>query len=244
MIPVVYEEPPECVSDEVARSYIEGLPPEEFRLRSIENKIPTPTDEWGVVDADKLIQAVMQTVSPEYRWTGKSDIHHGQWCRADYYAMQEILPESRAVAFRELAPNKMQIPRVFHNWIHAITVPPPMPSPEVMRESVREWIILKDFFKSVQEAAQTSRLFDRERARRSFTEEQEGILTSELQRRMDGILMHFDALETVPIERWPFSPHMRLQMAAGCIGSLVLSGCHRRSMHVRRPDKIRLPIAA
>lgn len=245
MMPVVYQDPPEDVNEEVARSFVEGLPPEEFRLRSIDDKIPTPTDRWGVVNSDQLIRDVMQTIHPDYRWTGKSDIHHGQWCRADYHAMQAALPQSRAVAFRELAPNKMQIPRVFHNWIHAITLPPPMPEPEVMRESVREWLILQDFFRSVQEAAQTERLFGRERVRRGgFTEEQEEIIAEEQRRRMEGVYTHFSALQTVPIERWPFSGDIKLPAAAGRIGNLVLSGFHRRSMHVRHPDKLRLPAAA
>lgn len=248
-MPVQYEDAPENANEEVARAFVEGLPPEEFRLRNINDKIKTPTDAWGVVNADKLIREVMESVHPDYQWTGKSDIHHGQWCRADYHAMQFALPESRAVAFRELAPNKMQIPRVFHNWIHAITLPPPMPDPNVMRESVREWVILQDFFRSVQEAAQVERLYARDRARRestgeSYTAEQEEIVAEEQRRRMEGVYTHFGALQTVPIERWPFSGDIKLPVAAGRIGNLVLSGFRRRSMHVRHPDKLRLPAAA
>jgi hypothetical protein len=248
-MPVQYEDPPENASFEVARSYVEGLPPEEFRLRPITEKIETPTDAWGVVDTDQLIRTVMGTVSPEYRWTGKSDIHHGQWCRADYVNKQHDVPESRALAFRELAPNKIQLPRVFHNWIHAITLPPAMPSPEVMHESVREWVILQDFFRSVQEAAQVERLYTRDRSRReangqTYSEEQEEIIDEERRRRMEGVYTHFGALQTVPIERWPFSGDIKLPVAAGRIGSLVLSGFHRRSMHIRRPDILRLPAAA
>lgn len=236
-MPVVYEEVPDNASEEVARAYTTGLPPKEFRLIDItREKIPTPIDERGIVDSDLLIEEINKTIKPEYRWPGASDKHHGQWRRSDYAALQAWSPESYAYSFREMAPNKMLIPRIYHNWIHAVTLEPPMPAPEVMRESVREWVILKNFFESVQQTTQIMRIFDRERDRRQFTAEQEDMLNEELLRKFAGVIMHFEAVETIPLERWPFSPDMKLQIAAGKIGNLVLRGWQRRTRDVRRPD--------
>jgi hypothetical protein len=237
-MPIVCEPVPDTSSEEVERAYLGGLPPVEFReiKDPSKEKIPTPLDERGIVDSDKLIQVVNETVRLEYKWPGKADKHHGQWQKADYVALQAWSPETHAFAFREMAPNKMLIPRIYHNRIHAVTVEPPMPPPEVMRESVKEWIIFKNFFESVQQTTQVVRIFDRERSRRTFNTQQEDILNEELLRKLSGVFLNLEALETVPIERWPFSPEMRLQIAAGQIGNLVLRGWQRRTRDVRRPD--------
>lgn len=60
------------------------------------------------------------------------DTHHLQWPRR-HYGGDDAEEGVLEYDFRELAISKAFMPRVFHNWIHKITEPPPMPAEEIMR---------------------------------------------------------------------------------------------------------------
>lgn len=113
------------------------LPPAEFRRHNIKTDglIETPLDERGLVDLDKLIDVVKLTVDSTYKWSSsRNDIHHLQWYSALYENDENSLVDSKA--FRDLTSRKTIIPRTFHNWLHHITEPPPVPDPEVMQYSI------------------------------------------------------------------------------------------------------------
>lgn len=109
------------------------LPPKHARLWDIaaDGKLPTPLNEHGVVDLDGLVELGRRTIEDSYDWTSSlNDIHHLQWPGA-FYVEDELTQE-----FRETVGRKAYIPRTFHNWLHYITEPPPLPSEEVMQHVV------------------------------------------------------------------------------------------------------------
>lgn len=111
------------------------LPPGSDRLWDIERqgKLETPLDSRGLVDLDGLVELGKQMVDENYQWTSRfNDVHHLQWPAASY--AEELGPPAHA--FRELVQRKAFIPRQFHNWLHILTLPPPLPSEEAMRYSI------------------------------------------------------------------------------------------------------------
>lgn len=109
------------------------LPPPELWLHNphTDDRIPTPLDERGLVNLTELIKQTKKTVDPGYDWASEfSDIHHLQWPNADY--ANEPDNPANPHEFRNLAISKLKVPRNFHNWIHKVTEPPPVPSAEVM----------------------------------------------------------------------------------------------------------------
>jgi hypothetical protein len=244
---VVYDEPPVDVSEEVTNSYIQGLPPYEWRLPQFrtrggiaENKIETPVDEWGLVDVDELVRRVKATMLPGYTWGGGSDRHHIGWPHAGYTAADASEADNIANSFRDLPMNKIWIPRIFHNWIHVVTSPPPMPSREVMSAYIDEWLVVRGFFNSVRDTMTTMRYYERIRLERAkegnaFTTEQERLLKEDLLRRFGGITLHAKLLEDMPLERWPISHDMLVLTAAGQVGDIVMRGWRRRTKDVQRP---------
>lgn len=110
-----------------------GLPPPEVRLwdKEKDEKLPTPLDNNGLADLDKLVVIGKKMVIEGHDWTSPfNDIHHLQWPGVGY-------GDETASTFRELVQRKAYIPRVFHNWLHHITLPPPLPSEEVMRHTIQ-----------------------------------------------------------------------------------------------------------
>ena len=98
--------------------------------------MPTPLDERGLVDMNGLVELAKETVDPSYDWaSSESDIHHLQWVSRRYDVATAFL-DVDGNAFRNLVNRKAYVPRVFHNWIHYITEPPPIPTQEVMQYSI------------------------------------------------------------------------------------------------------------
>jgi len=97
-----------------------------------DDHIDTPLDERGLVDTGELIRLMKLSVDPSYTWDSPfTDEHHLQWPNRwyDNNPDQEISPQR----FRNLTISKIDTPRIFHNWVHLITEPPPVPTEEVMR---------------------------------------------------------------------------------------------------------------
>ena len=110
-----------------------GLPPPHVRLwtKKRDEKIPTPLDNNSIADLDKLVVIGKKMVIEGYDWASPfNDIHHLQWPGVGY-------GDETASTFRELVQRKAYIPRVFHNWLHHITLPPPVPTEEVMRHTIQ-----------------------------------------------------------------------------------------------------------
>lgn len=106
----------------------------------LDHAIPTPVDpETKIVDHDKLIQEMLTLVDPEYRWQAPFfDEHHLHWYEHRYKSAFHKDPKL-ANEFRDLPTNKLWVPRQFHNFIHAVTIPSDLPEDEVMRASVKEF---------------------------------------------------------------------------------------------------------
>jgi hypothetical protein len=101
--------------------------------------IPTPILANGIVDHKKLVDNVRNLVSSDYRWSAPFfDEHHLHW--REYYYNPGLHNESTIPKqFRDLNIHKLWIPREFHDFIHAVTLPPDVPDLDVMTESVRQY---------------------------------------------------------------------------------------------------------
>ncbi len=123
------------------------LPPYEARLINPKvQKIETPLDDRGLVDVSALIAAVKNTVEPWYTWpTHRNDEHHFYWPVADY-PLHNPGGTAELKKFHELPINKGYVPRVFHNWLHSVTIPPAQPEGEVMVNRIESWEIASSLF--------------------------------------------------------------------------------------------------
>ncbi|MFZ1301119.1 MAG: hypothetical protein WAQ27_00870 [Candidatus Microsaccharimonas sp.] len=137
------------------------VPPEELWLHNPRNDgfIPTPLDERGLVDKKKLISAVLATVDSSYDWRSRfADVHHLQW--PDRFYSSEVKPgDEDAVPrlFRNLAINKVILPRIFHDRLHYVTEPPPVPDDEVMRYCIDAQRVAISLFRQVSQSKKTVR---------------------------------------------------------------------------------------
>jgi hypothetical protein len=137
--------------DSHTSSLLERLPPIEHapileKLGSLglrkfrdEYAIPTPTLPNGIVDHQKLVEDVSALVSSQYRWRAPFfDEHHLHW--KGYYYNPGLHGDSTIPKqFRDLNIHKLWIPREFHDFIHAVTIPPDVPHMDVMAESVEQY---------------------------------------------------------------------------------------------------------
>lgn len=135
------------------------LPPPELRLFNpkTDGLLPTPLDGRGLVDPNELVRLVKSTVEPDYRWPSSyNDVHHLQWPnrRYEYSPGADINPQE----FRNLSISKLYVPRVFHNWTHHITEPPPKPSDEVMYHLIEAQRVAMTLFRTVRASKKAMRL--------------------------------------------------------------------------------------
>ena len=124
------------------------LPPREVWHHDPKQLIDTPLDERGLVDLSALISVIKSTVDSDYEWPSPfNDRHHVYWPRRFY-------PRNDGAGldlyeFDNLGINKVKLPRHFHNWLHLITLPPPMPSLEVMQYRIEAQRVAVSLFKGV-----------------------------------------------------------------------------------------------
>lgn len=138
------------------------LPPQEFWTDQSLQKysLETPLDERHFVDMDGLVELGRQFVVPEYQWASPvNDVHHLQWSISTQ--LPKDMSEAEIVVlkeFRELVNRKMFTPRVFHNWLHWLTLPPPVPGVEEMRYSVDAQRVAVSLAKTAALATQLTRI--------------------------------------------------------------------------------------
>ena len=126
------------------------LPPRDLWLHDpyTSEALETPLDSRGLVDMLGLIALMKTTVAPGYEWSSAFvDVHHLQWPDR-WYGRDETNEDSPQV-FRNLAISKVYVPRVFHNWVHRITEPPPLPSEEVMHYRIDAQRVALSLFSDV-----------------------------------------------------------------------------------------------
>jgi hypothetical protein len=122
-------------------------------------RIETPTDRLGLVDLDGLVTIARATVHPEFSWHSPfNDVHHLQWFASNYPSDIDLGGAVTMSDFRELVSRKAYIPRVFHNWIHHVTLPPPVPSIEVMRHCVEAERVAVGLYKTAGLAMRLTRM--------------------------------------------------------------------------------------
>lgn len=219
---------------------VENLPPAEFWLADPNKKLQTPTDGRGLVIVDELIEGVKAYIDPSFVWDDKPDVHHLYWPRETYEALEAWSKGYiRSRLFREVCANKIYVPRSFHEVLHTVTVPPAMPSPEVMRYYSEGWRVARSLFTSVKEVVRAERLNRRRLEREDLTAEEERVgrlvMEESLRRHFKGVQRHLGELCLVPREFWPLDPNLPTQLAAGQIGEPVLRGSQRQVKAVRRP---------
>jgi hypothetical protein len=111
-------------------------------MRRFQNEyaLETPVDPTtGVVDHEKLMELMRGLVDPDYKWQAPFfDEHHLHWF-AHRYETSFQPNEMLASEFRDMAINRMWVPRQFHDFVHAVTIPPDVPSLEQMRASVKDF---------------------------------------------------------------------------------------------------------
>lgn len=141
------------------------LPPREFILYDpdVSGRLETPTDKLGLVDLDKLVALVKQTVRPGYSWESPTpfpfyDKHHLQWPEGDYPPGLTRPGGVDMRKFRELSNRQVYKPRVFHNWAHKATQPAKPPSEEVMHYSIQASDIAKSLCHTARLATRLTRM--------------------------------------------------------------------------------------
>lgn len=144
------------------------LPPREVILSPFASgeKLDTPLDSRGLVDFEALVQTVNATVDPTYTWppcpsrlnSKRNNLHHLQWPNAWYMNMDESLAFRKE--FRELSISKAVLPIRFHNWVHIVTQPPPVPSKEVCQYRIEADRVMRKLFQCAQISAQLLRKDD------------------------------------------------------------------------------------
>lgn len=136
----------------------ESLPPPDARLinpdRFPDRRIPTPTDERGLVDIPQLITDVKETVDPNYVWPNGLSVHHFYWPAAWYPYDRVITSTENPALFRNLPIHKGLVLRTFENWLHKITLPPEMPEKEIMVYRVDAWLVARDLFRMARTTVQ------------------------------------------------------------------------------------------
>lgn len=135
------------------------LPPRNVQIFDLKRDplLETPLDERGLVDVAKLIEQIKTTVDPSYRWTSQvNDVHHLQWPASHYHNQDGV--HSNPHVFRDLAISKVTVPRVFHNWLHRITIPPPLPSDEVMGYRTEAQNVAVSLFRTAKLGKQITRI--------------------------------------------------------------------------------------
>jgi hypothetical protein len=167
------------------------LPPRELWRHDpfVDEPLPTPVDRRDLVDTEALIHLMKTTVEPEYDWHSSfTDIHHLQWPDRWYERVND--GEWSPQVFRNLAISKLQVPRVFHNWIHRITEPPIMPKEEVMRYRIDAQRVAMSLFREVKHAKTANR-------RLGMDDE---ALSRRLMERFDTFASMFEKAKEMPVE--------------------------------------------
>ena len=124
-----------------------NLPPLDARLTKPGERFETPVDNRGLVLLDLLIHQVKATVDPSYQWPiGKrnENVHHfyHPWRKFDKF---DFATEGE-LRFHNLPIHKAVLPIAFHNHLHNVTLPPPVPTEEVRRYRVEAWSVARNLF--------------------------------------------------------------------------------------------------
>lgn len=192
-------------------------------------RLPTPTDERGLVDIPATISLVKGVAPRNYQWAPNLSVHHFYWPGADYEEMGET-----ARAFRELPIHKGLVLREWENLLHMVTAPSTMPDDDVMAYRVEAWRVAHDLFASVSQAVAWEKRTRRREAliRRkpdiipaSFNGEDvigREVLGEILDKHFHGVDQHLERAALIPPEHRLFDPEAGHEQLATQLGELVV----------------------
>lgn len=111
----------------------------EFERVEVVDKVPAPVDEFGIPRAETHIEHLFAAIDTKsFVWTGKMDLHHLCTPKSDFNIIRADDDERLGSKFRGIAQNKIEKPRLMHNFGHAVMELPGCPPDEVMRQALHE----------------------------------------------------------------------------------------------------------
>lgn len=231
-----------------------SMPPVEVRLvdpvnNRDDNRVPTKLDDFGRVDIVATLEVVRSTIDPTYGFPLKTTDHHIQWPESWYPFISDPDAPVNPFRFRDIAPNIVMMSRQLENWLHVVTLPPPIPDEEVMTHSVDAWCVGLQLYEAASEVIWWEK---RRRNRRQRVEKDpsflppefkgqdiigEAILAEILHTHHEGFQKHLDAFEKVPEDYWLVDPNKPLHVIARELGQIVKPGCRilTRTAEPRQP---------
>jgi hypothetical protein len=197
--------------DQVSEPWRDGLPPPKCWAKDPRDRMASPRDDRGLVDEAALIRGVCSYIKPAFLWPDNLSSHHKYWEGA-WYSAREEATEGRVPAsqFRELPPNRILMPRMFHTVLHVVTRAPRMPDPDVMRWQIASWRVASNLFGMVCKNEKTARRVAKEMERPNTADREEILLKyqhEQFKHNFKGINMHLDALGGIPEEHWMINPN-------------------------------------
>lgn len=122
-------------------------------------KLDVPVDDRGFVKPDETIEMVKELFVSSYEWVRdptnpetRLDDHHFYFDEEDYKAIHHN-GSTIPMRFREQAPNIGTMQRNLHNAIHHTTNKPAIPEIDAMDEYNIRYLIAKQAFSNLHEAA-------------------------------------------------------------------------------------------
>jgi hypothetical protein len=115
-----------------------SLPPPDVWLINPKEDI-VPTHFIGeILDTDRLLADVEATIDPSFVWPPEDNEHHYLW-PARFYPMGDNLELTAIKKVRDLSVSKVRLPIMFHDWLHQVTLPPPVLSQQAAEQRLRAW---------------------------------------------------------------------------------------------------------
>ncbi len=99
--------------------------------------LETPLDEYGIPRRVELMRMVLGTLSVHHIWAGEYDLHHAAWPGEQYRRIEDG-NYGVGARYRGSGSLKVRLPRQLHNYVHKITIEPPMPPLDIMRQYALE----------------------------------------------------------------------------------------------------------
>lgn len=185
-----------------------ALPPRDVWEHDLDNtRLEMPVDERGLVDTQRLVEAVSSLIDPDYEWPNRLSVHHLYWHKR-WYGFPSAGPY--AESFRDLSINKILVPRMFENVLHRVMEPPAVPHTDVMEHRLQSWLVARHLFKSVRSVVRWEKseeqylkmVNDGTFPKGYETEDEIGreMLRSALQRQFKGVALHMHRLSEIPPE--------------------------------------------
>lgn len=210
------------------RSEQSALPPQEYWLIKYGEKLPTPTDDRGIIDTDATIALVKEQIDPSYRWTHILNTHHFYW-DDDSYPHISAKGQPNPKVFKELGPHKGLMPQDFHAFLHAITLQPAVPSKEVMHYRIEAWKVAESLFRVGKKVIRKEREYRRyllkaanDPGLRGDSESAQAERQDRFDRWFAGIDRHREQNEKLPREFRFFDSDAPLNQIAGNLGRIII----------------------